>query len=159
ARQQQLLEPGSVVLGAGPGALPGRREPLGVQIARSRSDPLERTERKNVASDGCAQRRDVRAGWRRDAVSRPVCGFACVEISHPTLPIRPERRVKEFSIVIRLQREQEKRGCNGAVCRRRSTDAYEVGMPSSMITVPAAPSTVMCCPVVMRSVAPATPTT
>src|SRR5438094_3502929 len=51
ARKQQLLEPGSLVLGPGPGAVPGRREPLGVPIARSRSAALERTGRENVVSD------------------------------------------------------------------------------------------------------------
>src|SRR6266699_5025282 len=101
ARQQQLLEPGSLVLGPGPGVLPGHREPIGVSIAGSRSAALERTGRKNVVSDGCTQRRYLRAGWRRVGVSRPVCGFACVEISLPALPIRSERRVKEFPFIMR----------------------------------------------------------
>src|SRR2546421_4752078 len=91
ARQQQLLEPGSLVLGPGLGVLPGRREPLGVPIARSHSDALERTGRKNVVSDGCTQRRYLRAGWRRNAVSWPVCGFACMGVSFPALPIRSRR--------------------------------------------------------------------
>ncbi len=94
ARQQPLLAPDSVVLEAEPGALPGRREPLGGPIARSRSAALERTERKYVASHGCTQQRDVRAGWQRDAVSRSVRRFACMEILLPALSIRPERRVK-----------------------------------------------------------------
>src|SRR5207302_4455261 len=88
ARQQQLLEPGSLVVGPWPGALLGHREPIGVPITRSRSAALERTGRKNVESDGCTQRRYLRAGWRRVGVSRPVCGFVCVEISLPALPIR-----------------------------------------------------------------------
>src|SRR2546421_4298104 len=99
ARQQQLLEPGSLVLGPGLGAVPGRREPLRVPIARSRSAALERASRKNVVFDGCTQRRYLRAGRRRVRVSRPVCGFVCVEISLPALPIQSERRVKVFPIV------------------------------------------------------------
>src|SRR5690349_12027966 len=96
ARQQQLLEPRSLVLEPGRGAPPGRRKPLGVPVASTGSPALGRPGRKNMATGRCAQRHAIRARWLTDTLNRPVCGFARVALSLPALPIDPERRVKKF---------------------------------------------------------------
>src|SRR5438132_4955601 len=85
-----------MVLAPGRDALRGRREPLGVPVTGPRAAALERTGRKNVAADGRAQRRYVRTRWQRDAARGPVCGFTCVEVLLPALPIRPGQRVNKF---------------------------------------------------------------